>query len=299
MLSTACTRRRSASDPAGSLRPGPPLSFSTSPLSATGGIPGPIADTVQDVFNIDGNTVQLLLNWGPIAFLPFMLPFGYWLDRPGGLRWATVFSMALVTAGAAIRCFVFSPSPASVGLLHVSYILNDIAGPVSMGAVSVLAERFFPVSQRATATALAAEANILGGAASFVIGPLMVGSSGANVAGLKAYMYVCCGICVVTLVAMIAYFPSAPPLPPSRTAHDAAGESAHFNWATFVRALRSMVTNRDFVVLALAYGLGGGMSSGWSSTLDLNLSALGYDQSQVSGSEGERSGRGTRQRDDG
>ena len=244
------------------------------------GLAGSVGTTYQQVYGVDGTTVQLMLNWGPIFYLAAMLPFALWLDSPGGLRWSTVCSMALVTAGAALRCILFDASTASVVLLHISYILNDIAGPISMGATSLIAERWFPAGERGLATGLASMANYAGNVLSFWVGPAMV-STGDPVKGMRAYMYLGLALCVANLGAMLAYFPSAPPSPPSISAAHGRERGRRFNLTAFRAALWACVTNRDFVVLCGAYGLSGGMSSGWASTLSLNLGTIGVDESQA------------------
>lgn len=216
----------------------------------------------------------------PIFYLVAMLPFGYWLDIKGGVRWATLASMGLVTAGAALRCAAVNDAPYSIAMLHVSYILNDIAGPVAMGAVSKIAQEWFAPHERGTATALAAEANALGNAFSFTLGPAFTGD-GTSMAGMLRYSWVCLAACLATMAGMLLYFPARPPLPPSRSAYTSQAGEETFNFAAFGTTLRALAVNPNFVILCLSYGVAGGMYSGWSSTLDLNLSSLGYDQSQA------------------
>lgn len=187
--------------------------------------------------------------------------------------------MGLVTLGALIRCIRFDSSPLTIGLLHVSYILNDIAGPISMGATSMIAERWFPAGQRGLATAIAAMANYVGNIASFLIGPAMV-ESGDPVTGMRKYMWLGALVCIANMGAMLCYFPSQPPLPPSRSASHSHGANARtFTLAAFWSALKTIAGCRQFWVLCGAYGLSGGMLSGWSSTLALNLGTVGIDES--------------------
>ena len=242
------------------------------------GVPGPMSDSFAAVYGIDGTVVQFLLNWGPIGYIVACVPFAYWLDRPGGLRGSTIASMWLVTLGAALRCILFDASPASVVLQHASAVSVALAGPVAMAGVSILAERWFPPGERGLATAIASEANILGNVASFLVGPTLVAASD-DVTGMRRNSYLSLGCACVLQVAMLAYFPSAPPLPPSRSAHASVASSTHFTLGTLRRTLGRLVANSNFVVLCAAYGLANGMSSGWSSTLNINLSVLGYDQS--------------------
>ena len=256
-------------------------------------IPGPISTTYTLIYAVDSNAVQLMLNWGPIAFLIFALPYAYWMDRPGGMRGSVLSSVVLVVLGAVLRLLATSSSQLSVVLLHVSYFSNAAAGPVSMAAVSKLAENWFPLSERATATALAAEANVLGTAAAFVLGPLFCTSSDPAVAlrQLMAYNWLCLAVCLLNLVGVIAYFPSHPPLPPTKSAHESLGVEAKFTLATFGAAIARLVCNTNFMILVLAYGLSGGGVSAWGSTLSINLAALGFDQS-AAGGVGEWGGRG-------
>lgn len=39
-------------------------------------IPGPISGAYGDLYKIDATTIQLLINYGPIFYLPLSLPFG-------------------------------------------------------------------------------------------------------------------------------------------------------------------------------------------------------------------------------
>jgi hypothetical protein len=71
-----------------------------------------------------------MLNWGPIAFIATSLVFTYYLDRPGGLRTTVVVSNILITAGSLLRVFAKDAGMGSRLLLHASFILNDIGGPM-------------------------------------------------------------------------------------------------------------------------------------------------------------------------
>lgn len=59
-------------------------------------------------------------------------------------------------------------------LIHGGQLLNGLAGPTIMSAGPFLSTTWFPPDQRATATAVASLFSYLGGAASFIVGPLVV-----------------------------------------------------------------------------------------------------------------------------
>lgn len=64
--------------------------------------------------------------------------------------------------------------PLCYRLIHGGQFLNGLAGPTVMSAGPYLSTTWFAPDQRATATAVATLFSYLGGAASFVVGPLVV-----------------------------------------------------------------------------------------------------------------------------
>ena len=137
-----------------------------------------------------------------------------------------VLSSALVTAGAVLRCAARDASVWSLVLLHLSFVLNAIAGPVAMSAVGKVSELWFPPNERALSTALAANANGLGTAIAFLVGPLLVGAMG-SFSGIVAHNWLCLAVTVANTAGIIVYWPSQPRFPPSRSAvaSRAAGEA--------------------------------------------------------------------------
>lgn len=55
-------------------------------------------------------------------------------------------------------------------LVNVGHLLNGLAGPVAMGAPPFLSAVWFPLHQRATATAVSTSSNFVGVAMAFVLG---------------------------------------------------------------------------------------------------------------------------------
>ena len=129
--------------------------------------------------------------------VPFSIPIGIWIDKD--LRLSTITSIVLVATGAVLRCFALDNTITSTVLLHASYICNGIAGPVAMAGVSLIAQRWFPVAERSTATAVMAEANSFGLAAAFLVGPNMISSSG-DVKDLLNFYILCAVLISANLV---------------------------------------------------------------------------------------------------
>lgn len=192
-------------------------------------IPGSNSVSLKGIYGIDDNVIQLLLNYGPIFFIPMTLPFAWWLDQPNGLRGCTLVGFALVVGGCICRLVATTQQPWSIALLHLSYVFNAVAGPVAMGCVSKVAENWFPAAERATATAIAAEVNILGGSFAFTVGPAMVPTP--DVHANTRYNILLLILAAVPALCALLYFPSRPPRPPSLSAAKHTHES-HLPWAS-------------------------------------------------------------------
>lgn len=70
-------------------------------------------------------------------------------------------------------------------LIHGGQLLNGLAGPTIMSAGPFLSTTWFAPDQRATATAVASLFCYLGGAASFLVGPLVVPAPNDTLAGVR------------------------------------------------------------------------------------------------------------------
>nr|KAG5703789.1 hypothetical protein BaRGS_009587 [Batillaria attramentaria] len=135
---------------------------------------GPISSTSEKVFGWNDGTIALLSNWGPIAYIISGIFFSWMLDVKG-LRWACLSSCLLVLIGTAVRCITMT-APAVTGLMHFGHFLNGLGGPVAMGGPAFVSAVWFPLHERATATAIGTAMNYMGVAIAFVLGPGLVHS---------------------------------------------------------------------------------------------------------------------------
>ncbi|XP_070174346.1 solute carrier family 49 member 4-like [Littorina saxatilis] len=236
---------------------------------------GPIAVTAEDAFGWTDATIDLLSNWGPIAFLVSGIVFSWMMDVKG-LRMSCVITGFLVAAGTGLRCITFN-TPAVTWLTHVGQFLNGLGGPVAMAAPPILSAVWFPPEERTTATAIGTVLNYLGVAASFVMGWTMNFLSMTE-GGWSAAIF----------LMLLLYFPSKPPLPPC--------PSAAIPRENFVQGLKHLLTTntnvKGFVhflflrcrcgqiwLVAIVYGISTGTLSCWSSVLDVILKPHGIGES--------------------
>jgi MFS family permease len=160
--------------------------------------------------------LQLFVNYGSIFFCLLSVPVAMLMDRPNGFRTAMLSSAFFILLGCVLRLCARDASFCSIILLHFSYISNAFAGPIAVSAPSLLANAWFPANERGLATGVAVAFNTFGLVFSYFCGPLFV--SAGTIQGLMVYMYVCLALAALNVVGIAFYFPSAPVLPPSRSA---------------------------------------------------------------------------------
>ena len=226
------------------------------------------------VAGMTGDTVQLLLNYGPIFYLVAMLPVAWSIDRHG-IRAATVSGIALVLVANVMRCFANDGSALSLALVHVSFVLNAVAGPAAMAVPSKLAEDWFSPNERTTATAIAALANQTGVLFLYLLVPTLCPNptKGDN---LKLNLLLA-GLSAVNALMAAIYFPSHPPRAPSASAGVSKGLEARITARSLATSWREMLRNRGYVAVVVVYSLFTGISNATGALLTANLQALGAD----------------------
>lgn len=262
--------------------------FFTMMQCTTWAIPGTLADTYLAVYApvMTMDTIQLFLNYGAFLFCVVAPAVGFWLDKPGGLRQQVLIAASMVTVGCILRCAARDASPGSIAMLHISFVLTALAGPAAMSAVSKLSEEWFPVRERTTATAVATVFNGMGSAVTSLIGPSMVQAN--TMASLQGFNYLVLGLCALNLACVWAYYPHAPPTPPSASAVVSARAGEKLAWRDLAGVLWRVAKNRQVLVVAAVYGIGGGMQAGWGGLVNSNLNTIGESE----GVGGERGGSG-------
>ena len=117
----------------------------------------PISDEAEAYYDVDVNTVNLLLNWGPIIYIPCQF-ITFWIASVhGGLRKVVLCSSTLCTVAMLLRLIpnlLWSPTSDTfranaIYFLHAAHILNAAAGPLVMSTVSQCSALWFGVNERA------------------------------------------------------------------------------------------------------------------------------------------------------
>ena len=187
-----------------------------------------------------------------------------------------------MVVGSGLRC-ITSNTKYATPLIHLGQILIGFAGPVGQASATVLSSTWFPSSQRTTATAIGSLASYCGTAVSFLAGPHLIEDYDrlkphyihtdelmkklSN--QIMRYLYIQLGVCGLLFLLVLVSFPNKPPKPPSAT--------ATLERVDFKSGLKQLFFNRQFQLIAFAYGLTTGVYSAWCSDLAINLHQFNID----------------------
>ncbi|CAF1004094.1 unnamed protein product [Rotaria sordida] len=243
----------------------------------------PIARSTEIYYHISESTVDLLLNWGSIIFIP-CLPLTYLLlNKRHGLRHCVIllavgnFIAALVRVIPVVVTKPSSPNFSSIALpfLHIGQILNAACGPLASAPVSQLSCLWFAPHERTRATTFAICFNNFGAAVGFVISPFIVSSPDY----IPHLLYVHLGLAFISCIFALLYFPPQPPSAPSAAAEllilHPISEQNNNSLKTFMNDIWRCLTTPSFVLLTAASGTLSGTFGAWTRWFGFGSSIAG------------------------
>jgi nitrate/nitrite transporter NarK len=249
----------------------------------------PIARSAETYYNISEFTVDLLLNWGPIIFVP-CLPLTYiLLNKHHGLRHCVILLAIVDFIAALVRVIpliITKPSDPNFSLitvpfLHIGQILNASCGPLSLATVSQLSCLWFAPHERTRATSVALIANNLGSTVGFIISPFIVSSPEY----VPYLLYLHLALAFLACVLALLYFPPQPPSAPSAAAEllilHPSSEQNNNSWKIYMKDIWKCLTTPSFLLLSTAGGLLGGAFGAWTSLYDVILEPENYTEKQA------------------
>lgn len=207
-----------------------------------------------------------------------------------GLRVSVLLAAGGQFLGALLRCVPPSDNRLlATILICCGQTISGLVAPVPLSGGVLLSATWFPSNQRTFATSVVMAGAFTGSALSFLIGPVIVDDVAERVVANKEGRYVLTseqermffnqisamfilevGLMGMLLLGVYLHFPDRPPRPPSR--------SSWVDRDNFKQGLSKLLTNRNFLLLAILYGVSCGVYSGWCSVLDQNLEEFGVGQ---------------------
>jgi FLVCR family MFS transporter len=148
-----------------------------------------------------------------------------------------------------------------------------------MAAVGKISEDWFPPDQRTTSTAIMAEANLFGGCIVFPIATYAVTTASAQ--QMLNLDLICAGLSAAAWLGAIVYFPSHPPTPPSASAASQQNSEGKLGFKQLGKAVALLVTDRNFLLLSISYGVCNGMATLFGALLVVDVGTIGMQQTMA------------------
>ncbi|XP_021928685.1 feline leukemia virus subgroup C receptor-related protein 2-like isoform X3 [Zootermopsis nevadensis] len=222
-----------------------------------------IANIMMRYYNVS----SLAINWTSMiymaCYIPFVFPASWVLDRKG-LRVTLLSGAGIMTTGAWLK--VLSASPEYFYLAFLGQALVGMAQIFILGVPARLAAVWFGPRQVSTACALGVFGNQVGVALGFLIPPAVVGNhEDVKDIGhdLKILYYGMAVAPSIMLCLVLFFFQKEPPLPPSPAQASLRQQlpitDKSTDRQTYLQTLKSLLTNRNFVLLLFSYGINVGV----------------------------------------
>ena len=249
----------------------------------------PISQSTQTYYRINESTVNLLLNWGPIIFIP-CLPLSYiLLNKKYGLRKTVLLLVITDFIAMLLRILpkiIVSPSNpyfTSISLLfiHIGQILNAACGPLVMAPVTQLSCLWFKPDERTRATTLTIMAGSFGATMGFLIHPWLV-TTPEHVSNL---LYIHLFLAFIPLIFTLLYFPAYPPQAPSAAAQllidSSVNEGNIDSLRNYMKDIWRCFTTPSFTQLCSVGGILGGAFAAWTGLFANLLAAENFTEQQA------------------
>jgi MFS family permease len=201
------------------------------------------------------------------VYIVLVLPAA-WLIDSWGIRGAISLGAAL-TAVFGLTRGLFADSFTAV---FVSQLGIAVGQPLILGAITKLAGRWFPADERATAAGLATLAIYLGILVSVLVTPMLLSAY-----GMKAMLLQAGVVSAAAAVVFLLTIREKPPTP--------AGPADQEVRSLMLDGLKSMMRQKDFILLLIIFFVGLGMFNGVTTWIEQIVAPRGFssDQAGVAG----------------
>ncbi|CAH1392913.1 unnamed protein product [Nezara viridula] len=226
-----------------------------------------VANVVMRYYDVSA----IYVNWSSMIFMAVYVPLVFpatWLLEKKGLRIAMIIGVLMSALGSWMKLLSLDRDKFLVG-----FLAQFIIGSAQMFTLSLparLAGLWFDSSQVSTACAIGVSSNQLGIALSFLIPPIVVRDSEdyTQIRSDLQYLFIMMAVPTTLLLILVYFFfEASPPAPPS-LAQLSAREREKGRGTSYSTVLKTLITNKDYVLLMLSYGLNVGVFYAYSTLLN-------------------------------
>jgi cyanate permease len=223
----------------------------------------PITGAAAQYYGVSDLMIGLLSLVFMVVYVIVVLPSA-WIIDTWGFRWAVGIGAA-ITAVCAVTRGIFGDSFTAVLISQTGISLGQ---PLVIGATTKLAARWFSAEERATATGLGTLALYLGVLAGMIVTPMLTTGY-----GIKGMLLIYAAATAISAVAFIALSREHPPTPP--------GPAGSEERSRMFEGLKSMLRQKDFILLLVIFFVGLGMFNGVTTWIEVIVRSRGFSSSQA------------------
>jgi cyanate permease len=223
----------------------------------------PITGTAAEFYHTSDLMIGLLSMVFMIIYVLIVIPSAWVIDSRG-FRLAVSVGAVLTAVAALARGFFAS----SFTLVFVAQIGIAVGQPVVLGSITKLAARWFPQGERATATGFGTLAIYLGILAAMLMTPGLT-----NRFGIRGMLLLYGGTATAAAVFFLVVAREHPPTP--------AGPPGQEERSLMFDGLKSMLRNRNFILLMIIFFIGLGMFNGVTTWIEAILRPRGLSIAQA------------------
>jgi len=231
----------------------------------------PIAQAAQSFYGVSALQIDLFSIVYLAIFIIFCFPSIYIIDHYG-LR--TSIGIAAVLVGVCgLTKGLFADN---YTIVVISQIGLAISQPLVINAGTTVAVRWFPITERATATGVAILTQFVGMILAMVLTPQLIDTGKAGVYDISGMLMIYGIISVIAAVIVLAFFRDKPPTSPSIEEEDRY---------TILEGIRHMLKNRDMRILLIIFFMALGLFNAVTTCIDqiCKIKGLNFDQTGLIG----------------
>ncbi len=232
----------------------------------------PIAKAAQSFYGVSALKVDFLSIVYLAVFVVFCIPSAYIINTYG-IRKA--IGLGAVLAGVSgLMKGVFAADYTMVVIAQAGLAFSQ---PLIINSATTVAVRWFPITERATATGIALLSQFLGMIAAMIIGPMLIASDTPGVFKISSMLMIYGVVTAIAAVLLLVFFKDKPPTSPS-----AEGQEERVQ---LLEGIKQMLSNRDMVFLLILFFLALGLFNAITTCIDqiCKLKGLDFEQTGLVG----------------
>ncbi|MHC1782929.1 MAG: MFS transporter [Anaerolineaceae bacterium] len=223
----------------------------------------PITGQAAAFYGVSDLQIGFLAMTFMIVYVPLSIPISWMIDTLGYRKAVSIGALVMGVFALLRGLFAYDYTWTLVCTLGIA-----VAQPFMLNSITTVAAKWFPLSERATASGLAMVAGFLGIGIGQVLSPVLMLAY-----GIPAMQMIYGGVTALSVVFFLVFTREAPPTPPCPTGQEER--------ALVLTGLKSMLVNKNIWIMLALFLVGMGVFNGISTWIEEIVRPRGYAATDV------------------